>query len=308
MLDKNFKLEDFTLLDTFYRYCKIEKQRTEKTISDYTQILNKFCEVLDITTNKQLIELSNENILSYLDYLQEKQYKVASKNQKIMCLKSFYHFLEEYEYIDKNPWKRIHSFKDKDYRETTYLTEEEAQRFILGCKNLRDKAVFTVFLTMGVRLSELINMELDNLFLDVESPYILVRCKGQKMQKKYIPSYTAQIIKEYIVKFRNKKFPNCQYNNLFISNSGKPMNRVAITNSSKVIARRVGIDKNIHPHSFRHSFASIQLEKGASLKEVQLQLGHAQLSTTANIYTHIRGEVLSEGINKYNFNLNLKLN
>lgn len=302
MLDKNFNPQEFTLIDTFFRYCKIERQRSEKTIKDYSSILQKFCDVLNITHNEQLINLTNDNVLTYLEYLDAQKYKASSKNQKIMCLKSFYHFLEDYEYITKNPFKRIRAFKDKELHETTYLTEEEAQRFICACKNIRDKAIFTTFLTMGLRLAELINIKMQDVVITEEESYIISRVKGGKIQKKFIPNATLDVIQEYITTFRNK-IPNCKYDNLFISNSGKPMNRIALTNSSKVIAKRAGITKNIHPHSFRHSFASIQLEKGASLKEVQMHLGHAQLATTANIYTHIRDNKLNEGINKFNFNL-----
>ena len=104
MLDKNFNPQDFTLIDTFFRYCKIERQRSEKTIKDYSSILQKFCNVLNITRNEQLINLTNDNVLTYLEYLDAQKYKASSKNQKIMCLKSFYHFLEDYEYITKNPF------------------------------------------------------------------------------------------------------------------------------------------------------------------------------------------------------------
>lgn len=301
MLDINFNPNEFNLLEIFSRYCLIEKQRSNKTIADYSSILQTFCKVLDITTNEKLLNITNEQILKYLEYLSSCNYKAASKNQKIMCLKSFYHFLEDYEYISKNPFKRVKSFKDKELHTVSYLSEEEAKTFILHCKNIRDKAIFTTFLTVGLRLAELINIKMQDLVFTENESYLISCVKGGKMQKKFIPQATVRVIQEYITKFRNKQ--NCQYDNLFISNSGKPMNRVAITNTCKIIAKRAKINKNIHPHSFRHSFASIQLEKGASLKEVQMHLGHAQLSTTANIYTHIRDEKLNEGINKFNFNL-----
>lgn len=290
------------LLDNFYRYLQVERDRSPKTIKDYQIVLKDFCCILNITSDNELLAITPMQISEWLEVLNKKQYSVNSKNTKIACLKSFYHFLEDYDYIQKSPMKRVKTYKERNYKEITFLNESQVKMFLSKCKNIRDRAIFTMLFTMGLRSSEIINIQINNLYL-ADAPYLIVRCKGNKELKKPIPNIVVPLISEYISAFRDKKFPNSKHGNLFLSNQGTPINPKSLNFTCKNIAKRANLGLDIHVHSCRHSFASNQLKKGASIKEVQENLGHQSMLTTANIYTHISLDDKTESINKYNFDL-----
>lgn len=265
----------------------IKSLKSEKTKNDYKIWIEDFLEYKNIKEVEQLKDINVRDIVDWVDFLRkEKNNLDNSIKPKCQGLSSFFLFLmEDQNYgILNNPviyvLKKLKPQKNPSRR--TFLTIEEQELFLSECKSKREIAMFTLFLNNGLRVSELINLNLND-FGKVISPtngeeiyYINIVRKGGKIQRMRLNNDTAEAINDYIENGRKQSV----YNNLFISNGGKPMSTSCIDKSIKKIKDKAGISKNISAHSLRRSIATTLHNQGVDIDGIKNVLGHASISTT----------------------------
>ena len=233
-----------------------------------------------------------KNLSFYKSGMTEK----SSINRNISSIKSFHRYLTINGKTSKDPSKNIHSLK-LSQKLPTVLSVEEIDLIIdsinLKSKNgLRDKSLIMLLYSSGLRVSELTNLKLTSFMFDED--ILKIFGKGNKERLVPISSRAKVILYEYINKIRPLYTKKMETNGvIYLSNRGKPLSRKTIWNIIKVNSIKSGINKNISPHTFRHSFATHLLEGGADLRIVQELLGHSSVSTT-QIYTHIDKTYLKE--------------
>lgn len=195
-------------------------------------------------------------------------------NKRVMAIKKFYKYLFDVNTIEKNPSDNIKLVKTPQ-EEAFYVPFDEAKRLIKYGKNPRDKAIIALFLSTGLRYSEVANLTLD----DYDNERIVIRTKGNKLRSIWLNEDCRYYIDEYLKVRKDAKFRN-----LFISNQGTPMKNNSLNKTLKVIAERAGIGDEIHLHSLRHSVTS-ELCHNYGIEMASKVIGHNSIKTTAR-YCH----------------------
>lgn len=257
------------------------------TKRSYQKNIELFLEYANISTLEEFKKLDTDDFYNWRNYLlNEKNNTPNSIKAKLSAISSFYAYLmSNPKYgVTINPIisGQIHK-KTKggtDPSRTTWLTEEEANRFMDACKNLREKAMCAIFVNTGLRVSELINLELDKFQTIEKTPNttestILITRKGGKKQWIYFNSFVTKTILEYL---KVRKETKC--NNLFVSNRGNPMSTQSIDRTIHKIQRKAGLNKNISAHSLRRTSATAMYNEGYDIKQIQGALGHNSSGTT----------------------------
>jgi site-specific recombinase XerD len=232
----------------------------------------------------------------YLNYLNNNNYTPASQNRKISALNSYYGYLLDNHYIDTNPFANIDRAKNKKTI-PEYLDYKEVVKILDSLKNnLLNKALVEVLYGCGLRVSELINLKVS----DIHYGEGLIVCLGKGNKQRYVPinKHALLAINDYKIKIRDKLTYKENENILFLNKKGKCLRREYVNVMLDKISIKLNLNKKLHPHMFRHSFATHMLENGANLRVVQELLGHENMSTT-EIYTHINEKKLIEDYNKY---------
>ena len=224
----------------------------------------------------------------YLLKILDKGFSSKTVSRNISSLKSFYKYLISVEHIKLNPMLNIDSPKSGLFLPTT-LTINETQQ-ILDAPNeeraieLRDKAMLYTLYATGMRISELISLNLHN--VDLIRGSVQVIGKGGKERLIPLTEESMRMIKKYLHDARDKLAKGKDHNNIFVSTHGKQISRHSFWHRIKAYMKRVDVYKDVHPHTLRHAFATHMLNNGADLRSVQLLLGHSDLATT-QIYTHV---------------------
>ena len=283
----------------------ISSLNSEKTKQNYKTWIEDFLNNLNIKNVEQLGELGVSDIVSWVNYLRNIKGNLDNSiKPKCQAVNSFYIFLmENPKYnINNNPamyvLKKLKPQKNPSKR--TFLTLEEQQAFLGACKSKREIAMFTLFLNNGLRVSELIGLQLSDCYRMVipetnkEGYFINIRRKGNKIQKMVLNKETFEAIKDYIDNDRKETV----YNNIFISDGGKPMATLSIDRTVKKIAKKAGINKNISAHSLRRSIATELYRQGVDINGIKDVLGHASISTT-QIYIQNAEEHANKILNSY---------
>ncbi len=290
---------------TYLAYLQYEKNLSTNTVNSYWLDLKAFIEyITEIKkinklnqVNSQLINSYIATLGTYINYNNDVKTKnTSSINRAISSIRSFFKYLISNNIINNDPTKFI-ILQKQDKKLPIVLTVEEIDKmlnsFNINKKNqIRDKAMLSILYSCGLRVSELITLSLTNLF--IEDDIIKIFGKGNKERmvpigkigKKDLLIYINDVRPIYARKSNSKGI-------LFLSNRGKQISRKTVWNIIKSSALSSGIDKNVSPHTFRHSFASHLLEGGAGLRVVQELLGHSNISTT-QIYTHLDQTYLKE--------------
>lgn len=284
------------LIDEFLRYLLIDKGYSNNTIDSYKRDLFKF---LEYNKNKSIDDIGANDLKQYIKHLNEENLNEKSISRNISCLKSFYKFLVIDKRIDNNPTDILFIPKIKKSL-PNILSEEEILNLLdinlIDNYSFRNKAMLELMYSSGLRVSELVNLKLQDLDLSLD----LVRTVGKGSKERVIPigEYASSALMEYISKYRNLMLK--KYNNeyLFLNNHGNKMTRQGFFKIIKSIAKEKGINKQLSPHTLRHSFASHLLKYGADLRTIQELLGHSDISTT-QIYTHISNEQLRENYKEF---------
>jgi len=286
----------------FRNFLQLEKSLSANTIKAYETDLQKFVRFLEI--NKLKIsphEVTFQNLKDFIGWINEMELHARSQARIISGLKAFYKFLIIEDIIEKDPTALLET-PTIGRKLPEVLSIEEIDR-ILGAIDLskpegqRNKAIIETLYSCGLRVSELINLRITNLFF--KDGFIKVIGKGDK--ERLVP-IGKKAIKEIQYYFQDRnllsKIDKSGENIVFLNRRGKPLTRVMIFTIVKNLAQTAGIKKKISPHTFRHSFATHLIDGGADLRAVQEMLGHESIITT-EIYTHLDREYLRDAIIRF---------
>ena len=271
----------------FLRYLKIDKKASENTVLSYRRDLNKFNDFLLYKKIESYVMVTPELISDFLKKSKKSGMSESSFARLVCSIRALYKYLCKKKKCTENPLENIH-MKKPERKFPEILTALEVEIFLnspelVDAKGIRDKAMLEVLYATGIKVTELINLSLD----DVNSDIGFINCKT-KSGDRVIPIYdlASKCIKEYMEKARPKLLKSENEQAFFLNFSGKKMSRQGFWKIVKYYKEKAGITKEITPHTLRHSFAIHLLENGARLKDVQEMLGHASISTT-NIYQEI---------------------
>jgi len=280
-------------------YIRFEKLLLANTVNSYTRDLKKFKSFLEESNITNYTELKKEQVLDFLKFLHIDQSE-SSIARILSTLRSFYKFLVREEICRKNSWVQVSNPK-KPIKMLEVLSIDEVERFLDSIPSstkleLRDKAMFELIYSCGLRVSELINLRLQDIDFDEE----LIRFIGKGDKERITPVGRNGLLylKKYIRTSRYKIEQEHKSDYVFLNKYGNKITRQGFWKILKKYARRINLDKNIYPHIFRHSFATHMIQKGADLKTVQELLGHSSISTT-EIYTSLNKSYIKKAYFKY---------
>ena len=282
-------------LRSFFNYLIIEKGLSNNTIDAYETDLNSFIKWINKNKITNFLEVKESDINKYISYLFSSKLKSSSVNRKLSSLKSFYLFLVKKNHIDSSPVSEIISPKQEKYLPAS-MSETEVEKLlnspdIFNDTERRDKAMIEMLYATGMRISELVDLKITN--LDLNRSVVKVMGKGSKERLIPFGEAASEALLNYL-EFRKKSTSK----EVFISNRGKKITRVAFWQRIKIYLTRENLKNSISPHTLRHAFATHLLNRGADLRSVQLLLGHSDLSTT-QIYTHIAKHRLGDVLKKH---------
>ena len=290
-------------VNEFKNYLKLERSLSNNSIDAYLLDIRKLTSFISENYSTSLsIENINVSIIeSFIKYLFKSESSTYSQARIVSGLKSFFNYLLLEEKIDINPMELIDAPKlVRKLPETLNIQEIEniINAVDLDSKEgMRNKAILETLYSCGLRVSELVNLKVQNLFLDIG--FIKVLGKGMKERLVPIGTKAAECISIYMKEFRtNLNISEGFEGYLFINRRGKNLTRNMIFIIVKDLVKKAGLNKNISPHTFRHSFATHLIEGGADLRAVQEMLGHESITTT-EIYTHLNKNYLKEVVNKF---------
>ncbi len=283
-------------LDEYLSVLSLEKNLSENTVSSYrNDITNlfQFLENYNITDPQQI---KFNHLSDFFKFLKEAGLTSSSASRYHSSLKGFFSYLLQNKYITQNPVEKIPSPKlSKKLPQVLTINEIDlilSQPDVNNKLGLRDKSLLELFYACGTRVSELINLKVSGLFFKEE----VIRVFGKGSKERLIPIGSSAIywISEYLKLSRpllEKKSKSENY--LFLNIRGTKLSRMGVWKIVSRYVKEAKIDKDVHPHTFRHSFATHLLEGGADLRAVQEMLGHADISTT-QIYTHIDRDFIKQ--------------
>ncbi len=280
-------------IEKFMRYLEIEKNYSPHTILNYHADLEEFRKFISGTDIDHIDYLT---LRKYLAQLKEKNLTSRTVNRRLSGLRSFFKFLTREGYLKTNPILSISSPKIEKYL-PTFMTEEEVRKLIEAAfvksdkdaAGLRNRAILETFYSTGIRISELVGLNRDD--LDFIGGIVKVLGKGRKERIVPIGEVAIVSIRRYLEK--RKKDSEA----VFLNRSGRRISTRGVRNIVFKYIKSAGIRQGISPHTFRHSFATHLLNRGADLRTVQELLGHVSLSTT-QIYTHLTTDKLKSVYDK----------
>jgi integrase/recombinase XerD len=288
-------------LKYYQDYLKIERGLSDNSIENYSFDIKKLIKWLETSSIKVTPLKINREILQEFIYHIAKEVNPRSQSRIISGLKGFFNYLIFEEYRATNPLDLIESPKTgRKLPDTLSIKEIDAIISIIDLskpQGERNRAIIEVLYGCGLRVSELISLKISDLFFD--EGFIKVTGKGNKQRFVPIGSLTIKFIDIYRNEIRVHQVikPNAQ-DSLFLNRRGNELTRSMIFHIVKELTEKAGIQKNISPHTFRHSFATHLLENGADLRAIQQMLGHESITTT-EIYTHLDKRHLSQIINNF---------
>jgi len=283
--------EDY--LSDFLVYLELDLNYSDNTIKTYENNIEK---LINYIGNKDILKLNIDTIEKFIISLELEASSVANI---ISALKAFYNYYIKLGKITTNPMDLIDMPK-LVRRLPDYLSESEINNLldikVIDAFSARNKAILELLYSSGLRISELVNLELKS--IDFDDCIIRVFGKGSKERIIPMNDYAINALKMYIDNYRNLMIKNEVNNYVFLNNHGKIMTRQGVFKMLKKECKIKGINKNISPHTLRHTFATHLLQNGADLRIIQEILGHSDISTT-QIYTHVTNEKLKSDYKEY---------
>lgn len=286
-------------VNEFIQYLAVERGLAQNTLESYGRDLRQFQAYLHNGQLDFIKDSSRSTILAYLNNLQTKGRAVSTISRNLAAIKSFYQYLVRERYLEKDPAAHLESPKlEKKLPKILSISEVEEllkQPNTFLPTGLRDKAMLELLYATGIRVSELISLNISDINLDMG----YIKCYGKGAKERIVPlgSIAAKCVQEYIGKGRPKLVRTYEEAALFVNHHGNRLTRQGFWKIIKKYAQEATINKEITPHTLRHSFATHLLENGADLRSVQEMLGHADISTT-QIYTHVTKNRLKEVYDK----------
>lgn len=315
-------MKDCELIQEFLGYLKTERHFSEYTITCYSGDLEQYCDFLvarstetvdrepEVTfsqhavgiavtarTNTKirqlLLTVDVNTVRTFLAYLKQNRYSQATLQRKLVALRSFYKYLTKRHWLDQNPVAMVRAPK-QEKKLPKFLEDEQVQQLLNtpatdSWPGVLDRAILETLYSTGMRVSELVALDVDS--VDFLNEVIHIRSKGKVGRSVPIDSSALQFIRHYM-EFRSKLIQNnggIDNNLLFANKSGKPLDTRTIRRKMDKYLAMAGLDPSISPHTLRHSYAMRMLNKGVDLRSLRDLLGHQSLSAT-RIYTHLNGK------------------
>lgn len=286
----------------FENFLRLEKSLSQNSIAAYINDINKLMAFLDESFKRLTPEKVRINHLrSFIEYINDRGVSPRTQARTISGIKSFFKYLLMEGKINSDPTTLLESPKI-GRKLPDVLTMEEIDLIIDGVdltksEGQRNKAMLETLYSCGLRVSELVNLKVTNLFFD--QGFIKVEGKSEKERLVPVSSKAVEEITKYIQGYRRTlRVASDSENILFLNRRGKKLSRVMIFTIIKNLAEKVGLNKKISPHTFRHSFATHLISGGADLRAVQEMLGHESILTT-EIYTHLDRDYLKNTITHF---------
>ena len=293
-------MEEVQAITRFKRFLQIEKGLSLNSVYSYTYDLKKYNEYL-ASNNKDILTATQEDIQQFLKFEKiKKNNSSRTLARSLAAIRQFYNFLADAEMTIGNPASLIESPRiERSFPD--FLTIKEIEKLFDSISEtdeyqLRDKAIFELLYSSGLRISEAVELECRD--VDFENSFISVVGKGDKERIAPINDEVKRLLQKYLKNSRGMILGGRESDYLFVSKKGSKLNRKSVWRLLKNYVTGTKINKNITPHTLRHSFATHLLENGADLRSVQELLGHMDISTT-QIYTHLAKESLQKLHAKY---------
>ena len=279
-------------------YLRDEKHASENTITSYLRDIRQFESYLSSVMELRVEACGQSHVEGYLAYMAGKGKSAASVARGVASIKSFYQFLLSIGAVERNPAKGVAPVRaERKYPEI--LTGKEVELFLeqpqcVDAKGYRDHAMLELLYATGIRVSELIALNVS----DVNLSLGLLHCAGRGKERS-IPLYATDVkaLQDYIRDIRPQIILSSDEEALFVNMNGERMSRQGFWKIIKHYQEKAGIRKDITPHTLRHSFAAHLLENGADLRSIQEMLGHADISST-QIYAQLVNQKLKDVYNK----------
>lgn len=282
---------------SYRTYIRLEKQLSPNSVESYMRDLGQFAHFILRMYDVPPRKVEQQMIEHYMQWLFEKGREKSSQARYLSGIKSFFNFMLLEEMIETSPAELVEAPKAGRQLPDTLSTEEIDTMIGLidqsSTKGLRDRAILELLYSCGLRVTELCDLKLGDLFFG--EGYIRIIGKGDKQRLVPISAVARTRIQLYMDQTQEQ---HQKEDTLFLNNRGKRLTRVMIFNIIKQAAQRAGIEKSISPHTFRHSFATHLLQGGANIRQVQELLGHENILTT-EIYTHLDNTHLSQKMEEY---------
>lgn len=281
------------LLSVYEDFLKIEKRASANTVSSYLRDVHQFAAAME-NKGVELAQVVTREVEDYANSLIKRGKSPATVTRSVASIKSFYTCLVGKGYVSRNPAKGVTPAK-VDRKLPQVLTSKEVELFLeqpecTDLKGYRDRAMLELLYATGIRVSELIELDIDDLNL----PGGVLKCFS-KGKERLIPLYPTAIraLGEYINDVRPQLVDSTEETALFVNMSGERMSRQGFWKLIKHYQEKAGIQKDITPHTLRHSFAAHLLENGADLRSIQEMLGHADISST-QIYSKLINQKIKD--------------
>lgn len=286
-------------LKGFRGYLKVERSLSTNTVINYERDAEKLWQYVDSKgLNKSPLQISIQDIRGFIKWINELGLSATTQNRIVSGIRAFYKYLILEDYIDDDPTELLESAKVARKLPDT-LNNDEVEKLIAAIdlskpEGERNKAIIEVLYGCGLRVSELTNLKITDLFMD--EGFIRIIGKGDKQRLVPLGDYAKKQI--LIYKDQVRPLQPIQYGQediLFLNRRGKQLTRVMIFTIIKQLTEKAGLHKTISPHTLRHSFATELVKRGADLRAVQEMLGHESITTT-EIYTHLDRQDLRDSI------------
>lgn len=280
-------------IEEYRKYLLIDKKYSDNTISSYMNDLKKF----NNFTQKKITKITKDDILKFLES-EETVDKDRTVSHSLTTIRCFFKFLETIDVVKDNPTDYIDSLKLRKTLPTVLTVKEVEQLLDIELNNkydYRNKAMLELMYATGIRISELVNIELED--ININNSCVKIHGKGNKERLALFDDITTKYLSIYINEYRSELIKKRINNYLFLNCFGERISRQSFFKTIKLLATKKNIKKNFSPHTLRHSFATHMLEQGADLRSIQELLGHSNISTT-QIYTHLSTKFLKENYDK----------
>mgnify|MGYP001437686834 FL=1 len=279
----------------FLTMLRVERNVSTHTMDAYKRDINQYLVYLGDLDIKNLSDVKSTHIRDYIRILSDRGMAPASISRIISSIRTYYRFLSSENILDENPVLLINNPK-LPKKLPDVLSEKEISLIINAIQESsqfyqRDKAIIELLYSCGIRVTELCNLEMSNLFIDED----LIRVMGKGNKERLLPLgiRSKKYLDDYIKHSRNSHIKKSGSSFVFVSRNGNQLTRAMINIILNKWTQASGLKKSVSPHKLRHSFATHLLEGGADLRFVQALLGHSDISTT-QIYTHIDKHYLKE--------------
>jgi integrase/recombinase XerD len=280
-------MPDSEFITGFQDYLVNIKHSSKNTVSSYLSDISQFDAFLGMHSISNLVSAVRDDVVSYVSWLKNQGKSAATVSRSVASLKCFYNYLISVGSIDRTPVTDI-SLEKAVKKLPQILTNKEVELLLeqpkcTDMKGYRDRAMLELLYATGIRVTELISLDAS----DINLAAGFVRCRS-KDKERLIPLYPAAVkaIKDYMQNVRNQMIAMPDETALFVNMNGERMSRQGFWKIIKYYQNKAGIEKDITPHTLRHSFAAHLLENGADLRSISEMLGHADISST-QVYTQL---------------------